>query len=129
MAKKSSIKYTNLFFLQAIISTECRVFWPIAKAISEIADIWKRHGKIRLILSPADTSEIHQALENVTNDNERKKSTVKDSIEIAIRNLKGTRPEIIVALEEMLINDLLQVKQWFHGPVSDYFIRNSQFIT
>ena len=44
-----------------------------------IADIWKRHGKIRLILSPADTSEIHQALENITNDDERKKSTVQDS--------------------------------------------------
>ena len=82
----------------------------LAKAISEIADIWKLHGKIRLILSPADaTSEIHQALENITNDNERKISTVKDSIEIAIRNIKGTRPEIITALEEMLINDLLQV--------------------
>ena len=81
----------------------------LAKAISEIADIWKRKGKIRLILSPADTSEIHQALENITNDNERKISTVKDSIEIAIRSIKGTRPEIVTALEEMLINDLLQV--------------------
>ena len=80
----------------------------LAKAISEIAGIWKSGGKIRMILSPADTSEIHQALENII-DNERKIATVKDSIEIAVRKIKGSHPEIVSALEEMLINDLLQV--------------------
>lgn len=97
----------------------------LAKAISEIAEIWKRQGKIRLILSPADTSEIHQALENVTKDKERKKSNVKDSIEIAIRNFKGTRPELIAALEELLINDLLQVAVVI--PRSGYGLFHSKF--
>jgi len=81
----------------------------LAMAISEIALIWKSGGNIRLILSPADTSEIHQALENIIDDDERKVSTVGESIEIAIRNLKADNPEIVTALEEMLISNLLQV--------------------
>ena len=101
----------------------------LAKAIEEIEDIWKSGGKIRLILSPADTSEIHQALENITND-EEKISTIRNSIEIAVRKIKGTHPEIIDALEEMLINDLLQVaivvpregNGLFHSKFSIYHI-------
>ena len=81
----------------------------LAKANTEIAQIWKGGGKIRLILSPADTSEIHQALENITNEEGMRKTTVIESIEIATRKIKGTNPEIVSALEEMLINDLLQV--------------------
>jgi superfamily II DNA or RNA helicase len=103
----------------------------LAKAISEIADIWKSGGKIRMMLSPADTSEIHQALENITDDDdERKISTVRDSIEIAVRKIKGTHPEVVAALEEMLINDLLQVavvipregNGLFHSKFSIYHI-------
>ena len=33
----------------------------LANAITEISEIWKSGGKIRMILSPMDTSEIHQA--------------------------------------------------------------------
>ena len=102
----------------------------LAKAISEITDIWKSGGKIRMILSPADTSEIHQALENIIDDDERKIATVKDSIEIAVRKIKGSHSEIVTALEEMLINDLLQVavvvpregNGLFHSKFSIYHI-------
>ena len=103
----------------------------LAMAISEIALIWKSGGNIRLILSPADTSEIHQALENIIDDDERKVSTVGESIEIAIRNLKADNPEIVTALEEMLISNLLQVavvvpregNGLFHSKFSIYHIR------
>ena len=102
----------------------------LAKAITEIAQIWKGGGKIRLILSPADTSEIHQALENITNEDGMRKTTVIESIEIAMRKIKGTNPEIVSALEEMLINDLLQVaivipkegNGLFHSKFSIYHI-------
>ena len=102
----------------------------LAKAITEIAQIWKGGGKIRLILSPADTSQIHQALENITNEDAIKKTTVLESIEIAMRKIKGTNSEIVSALEEMLLNDLLQVaivipsegNGLFHSKFSIYHI-------
>jgi len=102
----------------------------LAKAITEIAQIWKGGGKIRLILSPADTSQIHRALENITNEDAIKKTTVLESIEIAMRKIKGTNSEIVSALEEMLLNDLLQVaivipsegNGLFHSKFSIYHI-------
>jgi len=108
----------------------------LAKSISKISQIWKGGGKIRLILSPIDTSEIHQALENITNDDERKITTVTESIEIAVRKIKGSHPEIISALEEMLINDLLQVaivvpregNGLFHSKFSIYHIDSNSEI-
>ena len=109
----------------------------LAKAITEITKIWNRGGKIRMILSPEDTSEIYQALENITNDNdERKRTTIEESIEIAIRKIKGSNPEIVKALEEMLINGLLQVAiviprfggGLFHSKFSIYHIDNDSEI-
>ena len=82
-----------------------------------------------MILSPADTSQIHQALENITNE-DAIKTTVLESIEIAMRKIKGTNSEIVSALEEMLLNDLLQVaivipsegNGLFHSKFSIYHI-------
>ena len=100
-----------------------------AKAIGEISDIWKSGGKIRMILSPQDSSVIYQALENIVGA-EKKRLKLEESIELAIRNIKGTEPEILSALEEILINDLLQVvvivpkdgPGLFHSKFSIYHI-------
>ena len=108
----------------------------LAKAITEIAEIWKAGGKIRMILSPADTSEIHQALENVTTEDGRKRNTIKKSIEIAVQKIKGNQPEVVSALEEMLLNDLLQVaivipkegNGLFHSKFSIYHIESDSEI-
>ena len=108
----------------------------LANAITEISEIWKSGGKIRMILSPMDTSEIHQALENIIGDDERKISTIKNSIEIAVRKIKGTHPEIVSSLEEMLINELLQVavvipregNGLFHSKFSLYHIASDSDI-
>lgn len=81
----------------------------LALVIDELSEIWKLGGKIRLILSPSDTSEIHEALENVVDDEVRIILSVEESIKKAIQKIKGSRPEIIEALEEMMISDLLQV--------------------
>ena len=107
----------------------------LAKAISEIESMWKSGGEIRMILSPSDTSEIHQALENVV-ANERKVATVKESIEIAVRKIKRSHPEIVTALEEMLISELLQVavvvpregNGLFHSKFSIYHIDSNSDI-
>ena len=82
-----------------------------------------------MILSPQDSSVIYQALENIVGA-EKKRLKLEESIELAIRNIKGTEPEILSALEEILINDLLQVavivpksgQGLFHSKFSIYHI-------
>lgn len=100
-----------------------------ALAIDEISEIWKSGGKIRMILSPEDSSLIFQALENIV-DIQKKRIKLEESIEIAIRKIKGSEPDILFALEEMLVNDLLQVavvipkggRGLFHSKFSIYHI-------
>lgn len=107
-----------------------------SKAITEISNIWRSGGKIRLILSPENSSEIHQALKNIADDNERRISTVTESIEIAVRKLKGENPDLVSALEEMLISNLLQIavvipregNGLFHSKFSIYHIAGNSEI-
>ena len=61
----------------------------LVKAISEISEVWGRGGRIRLIISPADTSDIHLALENLTADDPKAPTIIQEVIENAVRKIHG----------------------------------------
>ena len=102
----------------------------LANSITEIATMWKAGGKIRLILSPIDSSDIHQALDNLRDEPDKIVKIVNDRIEDAVRKIKGTKPEVIEALETMLWDNLLQVaivvpksgRGLFHSKFSVYHL-------
>ncbi|SVC88788.1 uncharacterized protein METZ01_LOCUS341642, partial [marine metagenome] len=79
------------------------------KSISEIAEVWGRKGRIRLIISPADTSDIHIALKNASNDKQKASTIVEEVIEKAVRKIRGEHPERVEALKQMILHQLLEV--------------------
>ena len=76
----------------------------LVKAISEISEVWGRGGRIRLIISPADTSDIHLALENLTADDPKASTIIQEVIENAVRKIHGEHPERVEALQDLLLN-------------------------
>ena len=79
------------------------------KSISEIAEVWGRKGRIRLIISPADTSDIHIALQNAANDMSDSTTIIEEIIEDAVRKIHGEYPEKVESLKQMILHGLLEV--------------------
>ena len=108
----------------------------LSKSISEIAEVWSRKGRIRLIISPADTSDIHIALHNASEDKQKISTIIEEVIEKAIRKIRGEYPERVEALKQMILHRLLEVvvikpkvgEGIFHSKFSVYHISSDSDI-